>query len=182
MTQVEHQHQQAADGPPRAHRDATSSRHGHLKATHRCAAAAADWQAVLDGAGFRQSVPGAAREAAVRGDGAKAQRLYRALVVGLGGGSSIDAAKAIAIMAVNPGDYWDYIGWKDSFASPENTNRQRAYAAAAGDRTIYTPQLIVGGQDHVIGYKPMKLAMLIDEHRDALDMIWLINHGQRRIA
>jgi alcohol dehydrogenase len=30
-------------------------------------------------------------------------------VVGLGGGSSIDAAKAIAIMAVNPGDYWDYI-------------------------------------------------------------------------
>ena len=31
-------------------------------------------------------------------------------VIGLGGGSSIDAAKAIAIMAVNPGDYWDYIG------------------------------------------------------------------------
>lgn len=64
-------------------------------------------------------------------------------------------------------DYWDYIGWKDSFASPENTNRQRAYAAAAGDRTIYTPQMIVGGKDHVIGYKPMKLAMLIDEHSDA---------------
>jgi alcohol dehydrogenase len=31
-------------------------------------------------------------------------------VVGLGGGSSIDAAKAIAVMARNPGDYWDYIG------------------------------------------------------------------------
>lgn len=30
-------------------------------------------------------------------------------VVGLGGGSSIDAAKAIAVMAVNPGDYWDYV-------------------------------------------------------------------------
>ncbi len=30
-------------------------------------------------------------------------------VIGLGGGSSIDAAKAIAIMATNPGDYWDYI-------------------------------------------------------------------------
>lgn len=31
-------------------------------------------------------------------------------VVGLGGGSSIDAAKAIAVMATNEGDYWDYVG------------------------------------------------------------------------
>jgi alcohol dehydrogenase len=30
-------------------------------------------------------------------------------IVGLGGGSSIDSAKSIAVMAVNPGDYWDYI-------------------------------------------------------------------------
>lgn len=31
-------------------------------------------------------------------------------VIGLGGGSSIDSAKSIALMAKNPGDYWDYIG------------------------------------------------------------------------
>lgn len=31
-------------------------------------------------------------------------------VIGLGGGSSIDSAKSIAVMAKNPGDYWDYIG------------------------------------------------------------------------
>ena len=30
-------------------------------------------------------------------------------VVGLGGGSSIDSAKSIAVMAKNPGDYWDYV-------------------------------------------------------------------------
>ena len=30
-------------------------------------------------------------------------------VIGLGGGSSIDSAKSIAIMAKNPGEYWDYI-------------------------------------------------------------------------
>ena len=32
-----------------------------------------------------------------------------AFVVGLGGGSSIDTAKAVAIMATNDGDWWDYI-------------------------------------------------------------------------
>lgn len=30
-------------------------------------------------------------------------------IIGLGGGSPIDSAKSIAIMAKNPGDYWDYI-------------------------------------------------------------------------
>ncbi len=31
-------------------------------------------------------------------------------ILGLGGGSAIDSAKSIAVMAKNPGDYWDYIG------------------------------------------------------------------------
>lgn len=30
-------------------------------------------------------------------------------ILGLGGGSSIDSAKSIAMMVKNPGDYWDYI-------------------------------------------------------------------------
>lgn len=51
-------------------------------------------------------------------------------------------------------DYWDYIGWKDSFANPAFTNRQKAYARAIGSRTIYTPQLIVSGQERIEGYDP----------------------------
>lgn len=39
-------------------------------------------------------------------------------VVGLGGGSSIDSAKSIAMMATNPGDYWDYIGGGSGQAKP----------------------------------------------------------------
>ena len=63
-------------------------------------------------------------------------------------------------------DYWDYIGWKDIFANPAHTVRQRAYANADGQRMIYTPQMIVGGKDHVVGYKPMHLAKLIETHGD----------------
>lgn len=68
-------------------------------------------------------------------------------------------------------DYWDYIGWKDVFASPEFTERQRAYARVAGKRSIYTPQMVVGGADHVIGTKPMKLAMFIERHGEKADAL-----------
>lgn len=39
-------------------------------------------------------------------------------IVGLGGGSSMDAAKAIAVMATNPGDYWDYNAGKTGKGLP----------------------------------------------------------------
>ncbi len=60
-------------------------------------------------------------------------------------------------------DYWDYIGWVDKFANPQFTERQKAYAAAAGSRTIYTPQFIVGGMDRVEGNRPEEVAEAITE-------------------
>jgi hypothetical protein len=53
-------------------------------------------------------------------------------------------------------DYWDYIGWKDSFGNPAFTNRQKSYARAIGSRTIYTPQLIVAGQERIEGFDPVR--------------------------
>jgi hypothetical protein len=61
-------------------------------------------------------------------------------------------------------DYWDYIGWKDAFASPDNTRRQKGYAHAGGWRTIYTPQMVVNGAEDVVGSRPMKVADLIMKH------------------
>lgn len=47
-------------------------------------------------------------------------------------------------------DYWDYLGWKDGLASPENTSRQQAYAEVFGG-SVYTPQLVIDGSRHVVG-------------------------------
>jgi len=43
--------------------------------------------------------------------------------------------------------YWDYIGWKDRFANPAFTVRQKEIAAANGLSGIYTPQLVRNGRD-----------------------------------
>jgi hypothetical protein len=48
-------------------------------------------------------------------------------------------------------DYWDYLGWKDTLARPENTERQYAYMRSFGERSIYTPQLIVNGREDFKG-------------------------------
>ncbi len=48
-------------------------------------------------------------------------------------------------------DYWDYLGWKDTLASPRFTYRQKAYAEKRGDGNIYTPQVIVNGLMHAVG-------------------------------
>jgi hypothetical protein len=48
-------------------------------------------------------------------------------------------------------DYWDYLGWHDTLASPANSARQRAYAAARGDGAVYTPQMVVDGMRHAVG-------------------------------
>lgn len=61
-------------------------------------------------------------------------------------------------------DYWDYIGWKDIFALPRHTVRQKGYAKASGRRMIYTPQMIINGLDHVVGNHPMDVSDLIALH------------------
>ena len=56
------------------------------------------------------------------------------------------------ILAVSlPVDYWDYIGWRDTLASPIFTARQKAYAAASGHDQVYTPQAVVDGVAEVVG-------------------------------
>ncbi len=60
-------------------------------------------------------------------------------------------ARADIIALSFPVDYWDYLGWKDTFAKAKFSERQRAYGRQRGDGQIYTPQMVVDGLTHIIG-------------------------------
>ena len=45
-------------------------------------------------------------------------------------------------------DYWDYIGWRDPFALPLFSARQRELAAIHRARVVYTPQVVLAGKDY----------------------------------
>ncbi len=62
-------------------------------------------------------------------------------------------------------DYWDYIGWKDVFASPQFSHRQKSYARHTGRRSVYTPQMVIQGQDEVVGTHPMDVSELVMKHQ-----------------
>lgn len=60
-------------------------------------------------------------------------------------------------------DYWDRLGWKDTFASPDNTERQWRYARALGERQVYTPQAVVNGRAHFVGSRKANIADAADQ-------------------
>ncbi|MES2906080.1 MAG: DUF1223 domain-containing protein [Pseudomonadota bacterium] len=50
-----------------------------------------------------------------------------------------------------PVTIWDHLGWRDTLARPENTQRQRAYMSLRGDGKLYTPQMVINGVAHAVG-------------------------------
>ena len=48
-------------------------------------------------------------------------------------------------------DYWDYIGWKDPFATRQFTQKQYTYAERFRSRSVYTPQAVINGRTHYTG-------------------------------
>ena len=70
-------------------------------------------------------------------------------VLGLGGGSSIDAAKAISVMARNPGDYWDYVsgGTGKGKAVPNAPLPVVAVTTTAGTGTEADPWTVMTNEE-----------------------------------
>ena len=109
--------------------------------------------------------------------GAKAEGSPRPVVVELftsQGCSSCPPANAnLAAIADRPDvlalsfgvTYWDYLGWKDSFARPEFTQRQYNYERSLHKATAFTPQMVVNGDGDLIGNSADELDRKIDAAR-----------------
>jgi hypothetical protein len=64
--------------------------------------------------------------------------------------------KPIYILAYHV-DYWNRLGWKDAFSSPEYSARQNQYARWLKSSQIYTPQAIVNGRTEFVGSEETSL-------------------------
>jgi hypothetical protein len=74
-------------------------------------------------------------------------------------------------------DYWDYLGWKDTFAKPEFTERQQAYKTAFRLRDVYTPQIVLDGSSEIAGAKADAVEAALAEARK--DRPWQPEIGLR---
>jgi len=59
-------------------------------------------------------------------------------------------------------DYWDYIGWEDTFGTKQNSDLQRDYAQSWGSSRIFTPQLVVNGAGGVVATKQDAVRAAVD--------------------
>jgi hypothetical protein len=82
-------------------------------------------------------------------------------------------------------DYWDRLGWKDPFSSPEATARQQRYAGLLGLGTIYTPQIVVDGRWEAVGSDHAAVARALDEARHSrpeVPVSLVVENGRARIT
>lgn len=78
-------------------------------------------------------------------------------------------------------DYWDYLGWKDSFATHEYSQRQQDYGDYFKLNSIYTPQAIVNGKYEMVGSDEDKINNVISEELKIPSSV-LINCEAHKIA
>jgi hypothetical protein len=60
-------------------------------------------------------------------------------------------------------DYWDYIGWKDPYASKLATKRQKQYAESFRLSFVYTPQMVVNGVSESVGSDRSNIEAALDK-------------------
>ncbi len=77
--------------------------------------------------------------------------------------------------------YWDQLGWKDTFAKPAYTERQKAYARALPAQ-LGTPQMVVEGREDLIGANARDVDLALRRARPAMDATIALSRGRVEIG
>ncbi len=91
-------------------------------------------------------------------------------------------------------DYWNRLGWKDPYSSPQFSARQYMYASALAS-TVYTPQLVINGKYAMVGSDAGKIKALLNKkevpkeslinidsahvHKGKLSIIYQVNTDEK---
>jgi hypothetical protein len=62
--------------------------------------------------------------------------------------------------------YWDDLGWPDRFALPEAVSRQRGYAKALANSSVYTPEVVIDGRGDFVGSDRRAIGRALADARD----------------
>lgn len=102
------------------------------------------------------------------------------------------ADKYLTELAARPGilalswfvDYWNYLGWKDTFGREEHTNRQKGYNHSLGELGVYTPQMIVNGVAQGVGShrQAIEASIAVQQHQHPVHIPVSIEYGKHKIT
>ena len=95
-----------------------------------------------------------------------------------------DLASRAGVLALTfPVDYWNYTGWRDTFAQPEFTARQQAYRGRFRLREVYTPEVVVDGRREMPASDRDKIELALKDRavlrsvREPGPKVRLLRHG-----
>jgi len=82
-------------------------------------------------------------------------------------------------------DYWNYIGWRDPYSGPQYTQRQREIARRNNLNTMYTPQVVLNGQDFRTWHR-QNITKTLDELNDRpaladLELSWQSDNASQTV-
>jgi len=83
-------------------------------------------------------------------------------------------------------DYWDRLGWKDPFSSPQYSARQQDYTNRYNFDGVYTPQLVVDGRYGLVGSDGREASAAIEkairEHKAPIAISAVVHNGNQIMA
>jgi hypothetical protein len=75
-------------------------------------------------------------------------------------------------------DYWDDLGWRDRFGLPDAVQRQRAYAKVLRLSSVYTPQVVIDGQDNFMGSDVKSIGRALTGNRSGVAVALALRDGE----